>query len=71
MGHDAPQATGQGGVIYTDGSVVTDAHGTCTTGIVFADGNGNMQAQEQPTKRQALEHGSNHIPYKSPEWKFQ
>ena len=32
-------------VIYTDGSVVADDHGTCTSGIMFADGTGDMQAR--------------------------
>ncbi|MCK5397720.1 MAG: S8 family serine peptidase, partial [Thermoplasmata archaeon] len=32
------------GVIYRDGSVVVDHHGTCTSGIVFGNGAGDMQA---------------------------
>ena len=33
------------GVDYTDGSVVADSHGTCTTGIVFGTGAGSATAQ--------------------------
>ncbi|MDG6219943.1 MAG: S8 family serine peptidase, partial [Candidatus Thermoplasmatota archaeon] len=32
-------------VIYTDGSVVADSHGTCTAGIVFGTGAGNSDAR--------------------------
>lgn len=31
-------------VVYTDGSVVVNAHGTCTSGIVFGTGSGDIKA---------------------------
>jgi len=37
--------TDLGQVQYTDFSPVADSHGTCTTGIMFGDGTGNMAAQ--------------------------
>jgi serine protease AprX len=33
------------GVTYTDGTVVADSHGTCTAGIVFGTGAGDINAQ--------------------------
>lgn len=34
-----------GSIIYTDGTIQAEAHGTCTSGIIFGDGSGDINAQ--------------------------